>query len=46
MTGYEVVIKVTEEELEAAQYGSVQQMEHLAYKVIDACKEKGYVPSH
>lgn len=46
MTEYEITIKVTDKELEDAQYGNVGQMSHVLMKVVEAAKKKGYVPSY
>ena len=46
MTEYEITIKVTEQELEDAQYGSVGSMVRVLDKVVEEAKKKGYVPSN
>ena len=42
MTEYEVTVKVTDQELDDAQYGSVSNMTKILDKVINKAKEKGY----
>ena len=42
MTEYEVTVKVTDQELDDAQYGSVSNMAKVLNKVINKAKEKGY----
>ena len=46
MVEYEITIKVTEKELEEAQYGSVREMARVLDKVVEEAKKKGYVPSN
>ncbi len=42
---YKVTLDVTQQELDAAEYGSLQDMEHLASKVTEAARKEGYTPS-
>ena len=42
MTEYEVTVKVTDQELDDSQYGSVSDMTKVLNKIINKAKEKGY----
>ena len=42
MTEYEVTVKVTDQELDNAQFGSVSDMTKVLEKVIVEAKKKGY----
>ena len=46
MTEYEITIKVTEKELEEAQFGSWENVLNIINKVLIEAKKKGYVPSN